>query len=250
MRLACLIAMPFMLNVIVQAESRSAVLAFLAGGLVFWYLKPTAYRKLFYLGAAVGVLVVGYLGHAAFWERIATIREATAGYSEDVDTSARSRWVLAELQLRVAAENPLGVGHRGIVPLSEIYLPESYLSTQGGRSSHNTYLTVLSEQGIPGALIFGALMLWALRSIWRMRDLRHQPEATRMAGQVAAVAAMLAVAAVGGLGVDYLKAEVQIWAIALLTALSVAQSMLYTVVEPRPVGDPGVEGLRPARWFG
>ena len=74
-RLPCLLAMPFMLNVIVQAESRSAVLAFLAGGLVFWYMKPTAYRKLFYAGAAVGVLVVSYLGHAAFWERIATIRE-------------------------------------------------------------------------------------------------------------------------------------------------------------------------------
>ena len=249
-RLACLIAMPFMLNVIVQAESRSAVLAFLAGGLVFWYLKPTAYRKLFYVCAALGVAAVAYLGHAAFWERMSSIGEATSGYTEEADASARSRWAMAELQLRVAAENPFGVGHRGIVPLSKLYLPERYLSKQGGRSSHNTYLTVLSEHGIPGALIFGALMLWALRSIWRMRDLRHQPEATRMSGQVAAVAAMLAVAAVGGLGVDYLKAEVQIWAIALLTVLSVAQSMLYTVIEPRPVGEPVDDGLRPARWFG
>jgi hypothetical protein len=109
---------------------------------------------------------------------------------------------------------------------------------------------VLSEQGLPGALIFGALLAWALRSLWRMRDLRHRPELTRLSGQVAAIAAMLAVAAVGGLGVDYLKAEVQIWAIALLTVLSVAHSTMYTVMEPRPVGEPAVEGLRPARWFG
>jgi hypothetical protein len=107
-RLACLIAMPFMLNVIVQAESRSAVLAFLAGGLVFWYLKPTAYRRLFYVGAVAGVLAFGYLGHAAFWERMSTIQEATSGYTEEADASARSRWAMAELQLRVAADNPLG----------------------------------------------------------------------------------------------------------------------------------------------
>ncbi len=67
-------------------------------------------------------LLIAYLGHAAFWERMSTIREATSGYSEDVDTSARSRWVLAELRLRLRPDHPFGVGHRGIVPLSEIYL--------------------------------------------------------------------------------------------------------------------------------
>ncbi len=103
---------------------------------------------------------------------------------------------------------------------------------------------------MPGALIFGALMLWALRSIWRMRDLRHRPEATRLPGRWRPSPPCWRWLPSAGSAVDYLKAEVQIWAIALLTALSVAHSMLYTVVEPRPVGDPGVEGLRPARWFG
>jgi O-antigen ligase len=249
MRLACLLAMPFMLNVIVQAESRSAVLAFLAGGLALWYMKPTAYRPLFYAGAAAGVAVLIYLGHASFWERMSTIGTAVQT-SEEADTSARSRFALIDVQLKLAAEHPFGIGHRGLVVLAPRYLPERYLAQQGSRSSHNTYLTVLSEQGIPGAVIFGALMLWAVRSIWRMRDLRHQPEATRMAGQVAAVSAMLTVAAIGGLGVDYLKAEVQIWALILLTVLSVAHSMLYTVVEPLPANEPRPEGLRPARWFG
>jgi O-antigen ligase len=249
MRLACLLAMPFMLNVIVQAESRSAVLAFLAGGLALWYMKPSAYRGLFYAGVAAGVAVLIYLGHASFWERMSTI-SAAVQTSEEADTSARSRFALIDVQLKLAAEHPFGIGHRGLVVLAPRYLPEQFLAQQGSRSSHNTYLTVLSEQGLPGALIFGALMLWALRAIWRMRDLRHQPEATRMAGQVAAVSAMLTVAAVGGLGVDYLKAEVQIWALILLTVLSVAHSMMYTVVEPVPANEPRPEGLRPARWFG
>jgi len=249
MRVACALGTPFMLNVIVQAESRSAVLAFVAGGLVLWYLKPLAYRRLFYIGAAAGMAALIYLGHTAFWERMSTIRAAVET-TEEADTSVRSRFAMIDFQLGIASKYPFGVGHRGIVVLSPAYLPEEYLATQGGRSSHNTYLTVLSEQGIPGALIFGTLMFWALRSVWRMRDLRHRPETTRMAGQVAAVAAMLAVAAVGGLGVDYLKAEVQIWSLILLTVLSVAHGMMYMVVDPRPVNEPRLEGLRPARWFG
>jgi O-antigen ligase len=249
MRLVCLLAMPLMLNVVVQSESRSAMLALVAGVLVIWYLKPQAYRPLFYAGTAVGVAALAFIGHAAFWERISTIQTAVQS-SEEADTSFRSRLAVIDFQLDVAARNPLGVGHRGVVVLSPTYLSEEFLASQGGRSSHNTYLTVLSEQGIPGALIFGALMLWVLRSIWRMRDLRYQPEATRMAGHLAAVAAMLAVAAVGGLGVDYLKAEIQVWGLILLTVLSVAHAMMYTVVEPRSASEPKVEGLRPARWTG
>jgi O-antigen ligase len=248
-RLVCLLAMPLMLNVVVQSESRSAMLALVAGVLVIWYLKPRAYRTLFYGGAAVGLAALAFIGHEAFWERISTIQTAVQS-SEEADTSFRSRLAVIDFQLDIAANHPFGVGHRGAVVLSPLYLPEEFLASQGGRSSHNTYLTVLSEQGIPGVLIFGALMLWALRSVWRMRDLRHLPEATRMAGQLAAVAAMLAVAAVGGLGVDYLKAEVQVWGLILLTVLSVAHAMMYVVQEPQPASEPRVEGLRPSRWFG
>ena len=248
-RLACAFAMPFMLNVIIQSESRSAVLAFLAGALVLWFMKPWAYRRLFYVGTAVGVAVVASLGHEAFWERISTIRTAVET-TEEADTSARSRVALIGMQLSVTAEHPFGVGHRGIVVLAPSYLSPEYLARQGSRSSHNTYLTVLSEQGVPGAILFGALMLWTLRRIWRMRELRHRPELTRLAGQVAAVAAMLAVAAVGGLGVDYLKAEVQIWALIMLTVLSQEHARMFTVPEARSANQQQFEGVRPASWSG
>jgi O-antigen ligase len=248
-RLLCLGAMPFMLNVVIQSESRSAVLAFLAGGLVLWFMKPRSYRKLFYLGAAVGVAVVVFLGHATFWERMSTI-ETAVQRTEEADSSTVSRVALAKLQLRIAAENPLGIGHRGIVVIAPRYLPPEYLARQGSRSSHNTYLTVLSEQGVPGAVLFAALLLWALRSIWRMRQLRIRAELTRFSGQIAAVAAMLAVAAVGGLAVDYLKAEVQVWGLILVAVLSVEYTMMQAVREPRPAGEQPLEGLQPARWAG
>jgi O-antigen ligase len=248
-RLLCLLGMPFMLNVVIQSESRSAVLAFLAGGLVLWYLKPASHRKLFYIGAAAGVAVVMFLGHESFWNRMSTI-ETAVERSEETDTSALSRFALMEVQMRVAADHPFGIGHRGIVVLAPKYLPPEYLAAQGSRSSHNTYLSVLSEQGVPGAVLFGALMLWALRRVWRMRDLRHRPELARFTGQLAAVAAMLAVAAVGGLAVDYLKAEVQLWSLALLAVLSVGYAMMHTVQEPRPASEPLAPGMQPASWSG
>lgn len=248
-RLVCVLAMPFMLNVIIQSESRSAVLAFLAGGLVLWYMKPRAYRKLFYAGAAVGVLAVAYLGHESFWERMSTI-ETAIETTEQADTSAQSRVALAAVQLKVFEKHPFGIGHRGIVVLAPQYLPPEYLARQGSRSSHNTFLTVLSEQGLPGSVLFAALMLWAAARIWRMRVLRHRPDLTRLAGQFAAVAAMLAVCAIGGLGVDYLKAEVQMWGIVLLAVLSVEYSMMQAVKEPTPAAQPSIEGLQPARWSG
>jgi O-antigen ligase len=248
-RLLSLLAMPFMLNVVIQSESRSAVLAFLAGGLVLWYLKPPSYRKLFYTGAAVGVAVVAFLGHEAFWERMSTI-ETAVERSEEADSSALSRFALMEMQMRIAAEHPFGIGHRGVVVLAPRYLPPEYLTAEGSRSSHNTFLTVLSEQGLPGMVIISALMLWVLRSVWRMRDIRHRPELARLAGQVAAVSAMLAIAAVGGLGVDYLKAEVQLWGLALLAVLSVEHAMMHTVNEPRPASEPLVPGMQPSSWSG
>ena len=225
------------------------VAGIVAGGLVLWYLKPPSHRKLFYAGAAVGVAVVMVLGHEAFWERMSTI-ETAVERSEEADASALSRFALMEVQLKIAGEHPFGIGHRGLVVLAPSHLPPEYLARQGSRSSHNTYLTVLSEQGVPGTILFAALMVWALRTIWRLRGLRHRPDLTRLAGQAAAVAAMLTVAAVGGIGVDYLKAEVQIWALILLTVLGVEYRQLHTVSEPSPVGEPDLPGLRPARWSG
>jgi len=216
---------------------------------VLWFMKPRAYRRLFIWGAALGVAVVMYLGHEAFWERMSTIGTAVE-QTEEADTSTLSRVALAKVQLKVAADHPFGVGHRGIVVLAPSYLPREYLARQGSRSSHNTYLTVLSEQGVPGVFIIGALVLWTLRRVWRMRELRRRPAFTRISGQLAAVSAMLAIAAVGGLAVDYLKAEVQIWALILLTVLTVEYRMMHAVTEPRPASEPPIEGLQPAKWSG
>jgi O-antigen ligase len=212
-------------------------------------MKPRSYRRLFYVGAAVGVAVVMFLGQEAFWNRMSTIQTAVESRGDPASPAA-TRLAVINLQLKLAAEHPFGIGHRGIVVLAPSYLPAEHLARQGSRSSHNTYLTVLSEQGVPGAVLIGALMLWVLKTVWRMRDLRHRPDLTRLAGQVAVLAAMLTVSAVGGLGVDYLKAEVQIWGLVLLTVLSVEYSIMHTVRESGPASDARVEGLRPARWSG
>ena len=181
----CLLATPFILNAIVLAGSRGAFLALVVAGLALWYLKPPTHRKTFYGLAALGLVLIGLLAHDAFWERMGTMK-AAVDESEELDTSAESRLVLISAQWRMAAEHPLGAGHRGTEELSPLYLEEKYMSGTNDpdqvrrRSSHNTFMTVLVEQGVPGAVLFTMLWIWCLRAAKRQKRLvAAQPSEAR-----------------------------------------------------------------------
>lgn len=218
----CFAALPFILNTIVLAGSRGAFVALLASGLALWHLKPDAYRKVFYVFAALGLVLFGMLAHQTFWERVSTIKLAV-GDREELDTSALSRFELVSAQWQMFLEHPQGVGHRGTADLSVYYLEEEFLSlnpdgTRGARSSHNTFMSALVEQGIVGAILFVWLWLWAFRAALRIRDASRE-SSIRGWNLAAAIAGALTVVFVAGLFVDYLKAEVQIWMFALLACL-------------------------------
>jgi O-antigen ligase len=220
----CIAAMPFILNTIVLAGSRGAFLALLAGGFVLWYLRPAAHRKLFYGFAALGVVLMGMLAHEAFWERMGTMK-AAVNEEEEMDTSAESRIHLIKSQWRMFLDHPLGGGHRATEVLSPDYLDQKYMSGPADqaevrrRSSHNTFMSALVEQGLPGALLFGMMWLWCLRTVRSLRpaDGAWSPQTAAMAAGVSGACAVLFVA---GMFVDYLKAEVQTWLFALLAVLS------------------------------
>jgi O-antigen ligase len=219
--------MPFLLNTIVQSQSRGAMIALVAAGLVLFYLRPQAYRKYFYVFGILGLGLFAMVAQNTFWERMRTM-EAAVGQDAEIDSSAESRLVLVDAQLRMALEHPLGVGHRGTAVLSTQFLDEKWLAKdpndptgEGARSSHNSFMSAFVEQGIPGALIFLALVMWLVRSIIalkRYRDIATDPQSpvTRYGPAVAASAIVVIVA---GLFTDYLKTEVQIWMFALLAVL-------------------------------
>jgi hypothetical protein len=183
----CMVAMAFSLNVIVQTGSRGAFLALVAGGIAVWYFRPIAYSKRFYLFAVCGCLLFGAVASQQFWERMGSVKAVAADDRSQMDLSAESRLVMAAAQLKMAARYPFGAGHRGSAALSREYLDPIYLTSGGtARSSHNVFLTVLVEQGIPGIIMFFILIGWVLSASLQVhRVAKRDADTVAMVGNAA-----------------------------------------------------------------
>lgn len=219
--------MALIANGFVLANSRGAFLGVVGGMLVLLFCKARQHRRLFWSIALVGLVAFSVIVDKVFIERMFTIGDVVEE-SEDADMSARSRMEIYKAQLRMAADYPFGVGYRGTVVLSPYYLDRKWLSRgadgkddpDAGRSSHNTLMTTLVEQGSLGLAMFICLLIWLLRSIFRIRSMAGSgtdPDVTTMA---ATYCGAIVVVIVAGSATDYLMAEVQFWLFAgLVSAL-------------------------------
>lgn len=211
------------LNGFVLANSRGSFLGLSAGMVVLMLCKARAHRRMFWALVLVGVLGASMLVDKVFIERMFTIGDVTS-QDEDAERSARSRMVIYEAQVRMAQDYPMGAGHRGTATLSPLYLDREWLVRGGAdpdaqRSSHNTFMTTLVEQGIPGAFMFIILVLWILGRIPRLRKLQREGADPGLVTLGAAMCAALVVVIVAGSATDYLLAEVQFWMYAGLVAM-------------------------------
>jgi O-antigen ligase len=118
-----------------------------------------------------------------------------------------------QAQWRMFKGHPLGCGHRCTALLSASYLDDKYLTGVEGeraRSSHNTFMSLLVEQGIPGAIFYAAMVAWLAKSLVKLwRSYRRAVGTEAMV--LPAVAAVLAAITIGDMFVDYLKFETRIW---------------------------------------
>ena len=224
---------------LVLTNTRGAFLGLIGGVLVLAFATARAHRRLFWALALTGLIGSTLIIDDKFVDRMATITGALQeSAAADEDGSIESRIALASAQFRMFRDHPWGTGHRGTETLSRQYLDEKYMSRNpngeiGERSSHNTFLTALVEQGIPGALLFTWLLLWGARTIWRLRGpfLQSDPEAATL---TAATAAALAVVFVAGNTADFLLAEVQFWLLAgLVSAAAFARAAEEEPADPQ-----------------
>ncbi len=229
-------AMAFIMNGVVLASSRGALLGLAAAGLVLVLLKSPGHRRLFWALAAVGVLAVGSLMDQRFIDRMFTITAAVE-HDNEIDASAETRFVLYEAQVKMFMAYPLGAGHKGTAVLSPLYMDEKWMTRDASglpsslaRSSHNTFLTTLVEQGVPGSVLFLCLVGWVLGSLIRVRNWHQQAVEPAQVTMVAALCAAIFLILVAGLTTDYLMAEIQFWLLAALAA-SFAALRVPTKVE-------------------
>src|SRR4030095_1927784 len=99
----------------------------------------------------------------------------------------------------------------------------------------NVFMTVLVEQGIPGAIMSFILIAWVARSLRELKRQSRVKEDPARDIQAAAIGGALMVVMIGGLFADFSKCEVQIWMFALLAGLlhpSTASDLV-----PKSIGD-------------
>ncbi len=210
-------------NGFVLVNSRGAMLGLAAGAVVLAFCKSGQHRREFWALAAVAVVLGAIVVDKAFVVRMFTISEVT---TEEADSSAQNRVELAKAQLLMFLDHPIGIGHRGTAALSRDYLDEKWLSIDlarryepAERSSHNTFLTALVEQGVFGAMLFLALVLWIGGATWRVRRWQASAADPELVTLGATICAALAVVFVAGNTADYLLAEVQFWLLAALVSV-------------------------------
>lgn len=210
---------PFILNGIIQTETRGAIVGLLLGSLATVYLKPKEYRRLYYILAILGFFAFLAVANESFTARMETITAATSEEAE-WDSSAISRIAIIEAQVEMFADHPMGVGHQGTAYLSRQYLDERWLAGDSGdRASHNTVMSILVDQGLPGILLFIALAFVVCKILRRLKRMDSIGLNGRLGLYRTMVGGSLVTIIGAGMFAQYLKAEVLIWNLVLLAVL-------------------------------
>ena len=207
---------------LVLTNTRGSFLGLIGGAVAFAVFKSKVHRRLFWVVALTGLVGFASIVDQAFIDRMWSIRDSTVD-SEETDQSARSRIIVARAQWLMFFDYPMGSGYRGTVALSPRYLEQRWLTAdangESARASHNTFLTTLVEQGLPGALIFIWVTLWTPLAMARLRSREAQHRDPEISTLAATIVAVLAAVFVAGNTADFLMAEVQFWMFAALVTL-------------------------------
>jgi O-antigen ligase len=252
-RLVVLGGMPFIVNGIVTTISRSSSLALLAGGLIFNLFTPRKFAWQVRLLSVPAVILFLMLAGPAYWLRMGTLSHAGEHVAQTEqegtgEETGQDRLEIIKAQWRMFARYPLGCGATCTAVLSSQYLEERYLSgAERQRASHNTFMTMMVEHGIPGIVFYVAILLWTLRSVWRLAR-RYRTESGLLAAVFPGVVAVLGSIFIGDLFVSYARFEVRYWFLAMLMAMLSLETGKQREQVPGPARatGPGPRAFTPA----
>lgn len=152
--------------VVLVTQSRGAVIG-LVVALVPPFVRAVKRRSVFVTAIAIVVVCVGLsvLPHR-FWVRMEGLRNLTSVSTireADQSGSAEQRWQIQKTAFKIFLDHPiLGVG-LGCYPLANA----EYRPDLGPRDAHDTYLRLGAELGLPGLLIWAALVISVLKHVKR-----------------------------------------------------------------------------------
>ena len=153
-------AVPFVITILLT-QSRGAFLALVAFALPSGIALARRRPRLVPVFAAL-VAVALYVTPAGLWERLGGLSKATSIETigdMDPEGSARVRFAVLQTAGRILADHPvLGVGLGAYAHANRDYNP-----ALGGYDTHNTYVNIAAETGLPGLLLFLGMMISLLR---------------------------------------------------------------------------------------
>ncbi len=156
-----------LLVVILLTQSRGAFIGLVAGmgPALFWLGLRRPVRLLFFAG--ILALVISLAIPTSVWERLSGIAKLTSTSTiADADTegSAAERFEVQKVAWQIFVDHPVfGIG-LGAYPLANaMYAPHI-----GMKDTHNTYLNLAAEVGLPGLILwlvcFGSVIRYAYRN--------------------------------------------------------------------------------------
>lgn len=150
LKIFIILSAPFLINLMILANSRGAFVALLMIGMVGFILFPPREKLKIILALIAAGVMVFWLANDQFWQR----QETTLKPEEE--GSASSRFFLWNGALNVIKDYPLGVGYKGFELLVFEYVPElvPVMEVKGAKTVHNTFLLIGVDLGIPGLIIF------------------------------------------------------------------------------------------------
>ena len=182
--------------VIFFTQSRGAFLGllFCMGPVLIWKMASRG-RVLVY--ALAGAIALFLLLPASVWERFSGIRQLTSTATiaqADPEGSADERWRIQKVGWRIFLDHPIvGTGLGTYRVINNMYAPEL-----GRRDTHNTYLNLAAEVGLPGLILWCAYFFTTLFGSMKMRRTREPGPASIQQVWIERALASLLVAGIFG----------------------------------------------------
>jgi O-antigen ligase len=166
-RLGAIVSAILLLVVILMTQSRGAFIG-LAAGMGPAFIALTLKRRGFLALALVGGVAIAFALPAGVWQRLSGIEKLTSLSTiaeADAEGSAAERFEINKVAWRIFSDSPVfGVGLGAYQHANAVYSPEL-----GMKDTHNTYLALAAEVGLPGVLLWCALFGSVLRYAHRGR---------------------------------------------------------------------------------
>lgn len=189
---SCLLATTFglLMMLMVKTASRGSLISVVISLLLVWVivLRGSVRARMMGFLFVMAIVVAMALAPDVFWDRISTMWNqesyATSDDSRSAGESEFQRKALLRRSIQYTFENPLfglGLGNFAIRSGSEY-------GAQDWKGTHNTYLQVGAESGIPAMILFFCLLFGAVGNMRKIikyprggeegEELRHMARAT------------------------------------------------------------------------